>query len=348
MNRIVWWASLLVIGAAAAGMTGWSLYVVAHDLYGVPHYLALLTAAVFDGAAMACLYLAAAATNEGRSAAGPRLAVFGLAAVSVSLNAKHADHINGGVPALLLFAAPTAALLIVADLAWAATRARRRAADGERPVTLPRYGLWGWILAGEQAWAATRARAVNHVTSTDAIRIESGPRADHSATAKLRAYFEDMDPDEAIRVAHSAKPKAAPADLADELVSYGVHVSAVQVALVLGYRPPQVRIERPAPSGPVPDPALPPGDGKALNSPDPDPDRSGSVPAVVPATVLAATELVVARGIYDELDATAEVSRLLGRTVRQDTVRRYLNDMPKPEPGPRPAPEVGQGGGGYN
>lgn len=342
MNRLVWWASLLIIGTAAAGMTAWSLYIVAHDLYGVPQSLALLTAAVFDGAAMACLYLASAATNESRSAAGPRLAVFALAAVSVSLNAKHADHINGGIPALLLFAAPTAALLIVADLAWAATRARKAAADGDRPVTLPRYGLWGWILAGEQAWAATRARAVSHVTSTDPIRTESGPRPDRSATAKLRAHFEGMDPSEAIRLAHSAKPATPPAELAAELVSYGVHVSAVQVALVLGYRPPQVRIDRPTPSGPAPDPALPVGNDTALTSPDPDPDRSGPVPA----TVLDATKLVVERGIYDELDATTEVSRLLGRTVRQDTVRRYLNNMPRPEP--KPVPEVGQGGGGYN
>ncbi|MFE2555994.1 DUF2637 domain-containing protein [Streptomyces sp. NPDC059352] len=338
MNRIVWWASLLVIGAAAAGMTGWSLYIVAHDIYGVPKELAALTAAVFDGAAMACLYLASAATNEDRSAAGPRLAVFALAAVSVSLNAKHADHIDGGLPALLLFAAPTAALLIVADLAWAATRARKRAADGDRPVTLPRYGIWGWILAGEQAWAATRARAVSHVTSTDPIRTESGPRPDHSATAKLRAHFDGMDPADAIRVAHSAKPSTPPADLAAELVSYGVHVSAVQVALVLGYQPPQVRIERPTPPGPGPDPVLPPGGKEPPTSPDPDPDRSGPVPA----TVRDATKLVVARGIYDEADAAVEVSRLLGRAVRQDTVRRYLNDMPKP------VNEIGQGGGGYN
>ncbi|MFE0699137.1 DUF2637 domain-containing protein [Streptomyces sp. NPDC058872] len=344
MNRIVWWASLLVIGAAAAGMTGWSLYVVAHDLYGVPHYLALLTAAVFDGAAMACLYLASAATNEGRSAAGPRLAVFALAAVSVSLNAKHADHINGGVPALLLFAAPTAALLIVADLAWAATRARKRAAAGDRPVTLPRYGLWGWILAGEQAWAATRARAVNHVTSTDAIRTESEPRLEHSATAKLRAHFENMDPDEAIRLAHSAKPTTPPAELAAELVSYGVHVSAVQVALVLGYQPPKVWVERPTPTGSGPESALPPGGEKPLTGPDPDPNQSGPTPV----TVLDATKLVAQRGIYDEVDATAEVSRLLGRPVRQDTVRRYLNDIPEPKPEPNPTPEVGQGGGGYN
>lgn len=323
MNRVVWWASLALIGTAAAGMTGWSLYYVAHDIYGVPHMLALLTAAVFDGAAIACLYLASAATAEGRSAVGPRLAVLALAGVSVALNAKHAEHVDGGVAALLLFAAPTVALLIVADLAWAATRARRRAADGDRPVTLPRYGLWGWLLASEQAWAATKARAVAHVTGTDPVRTESGPRPDRSATAALRQHFADMEPAEAIRLAHSAKPGTPPAELAAELVSYGVHVSAVQVALVLGYQPPEVRIERPDPAGLV-QPPMP------LTSPDPGPDLSGPRPT----RIIDATRLVASRGITDEDVATAEVERLLGRAVKKETVRRYLDGRVKPPAAP--------------
>jgi hypothetical protein len=335
VNRIAWWACLGLIGAAAAGMAGWSLFVVAHGIYGVPEKLAYLTAAVFDGAAVACLFLASAATAEGRSAAGPRLAVLALASVSVALNAKHAEHIGGGIPALLLFAAPTVALLIVADLAWAATRARRRAEHGERPVTLPRYGAWGWLLAGEQAWAATKARAVAHVKGTEPVRTESGPRPDRSATAALRAHFADMDPSEAIRLAHSAKPGTPPAELAAELVSYGVHVTAVQVALVLGYQPPQVRIDRP--DAPIPGPAAP-----VLTGPDLDPDASGPRPT----TIIEAAQLVAARGITDKLAATAEISRLLGRDVDPETVRRYLNG--KVKPGARPADGVGQGGGGYN
>ncbi|WP_228979685.1 DUF2637 domain-containing protein [Streptomyces sp. DH12] len=343
MNRIVWWASLALIGAAAAGMAAWSLYVVAHDIYDVPEQLAYLVAAVFDGAALACLYLASTATAEDRSAAGPRVAVLGLAGISVILNAKHADHIDGGVVALLLFAAPTVALLIVADLAWAATRARRRAAAGERAVTLPRYGAWGWILASEQAWKATKARAVAHVTSTDPVRTESGPRPDRprSATAALRDHFTDMDPVDAIRFAHSAKPNTPPAELAAELTSYGVPVSAVQVALVLGHEPPQVRIERPGPS-PAPAPAAP------LTSPDRDPD-----PIRTPANVLDATRLAVGRGFYDEVDVHREVTRMMGRPVRLETVRRYLDGKAKPpEQPPLPEPPagdgVGRGGGGYN
>ncbi|MGA5424542.1 DUF2637 domain-containing protein [Streptomyces lavendulocolor] len=335
MNRIVWWACLGLIGAAAAGMTGWSLFVVAHDIYAVPEKLAYLTAAVFDGAAVACLYLASLATHEGRSAAGPRLAVLALAGVSVALNAKHAQHINGGPPALLLFAAPTLALLIVADLAWAATRARRRAADGDRPVTLPRYGMWGWLLAGEQAWKATKDRAVAHVTSTDPIRTEAGPRSDRSATAALREHFAGMDPAEAIRIAHSAKPATPPAELAAELGSYGVHVSAVQVALVLGYQPPQVRIERPDPAGLV-HPPMP------LTSPDPGPDRSGPRPA----NALEATKLVVSRGIVDEVDVTNEVIRILGRPVKQETIRRYLDGKAKPPAAPQSFRPAGDDPGG--
>ncbi|WP_151898283.1 hypothetical protein [Streptomyces sp. C8S0] len=71
-TRIIWWASLTLIGTAAAAMTAWSLYTVAHGIYGVPKLLAYLVAAVFDGAALACLYLASTATAEDRSAAGPR------------------------------------------------------------------------------------------------------------------------------------------------------------------------------------------------------------------------------------------------------------------------------------
>jgi hypothetical protein len=255
--------------------------------------------------------------------------------VSVALNAKHAEHVNGGVAALLLFAAPTVALLIVADLAWAATRARRRAAEGDRPVTLPRYGMWGWLLAGEQAWKATRDRAVAHVTSTDPIRTGSGPRPDRSATAALREHFAGMDPAEAIRLAHSAKPATPPAELAAELGSYGVHVSAVQVALVLGYQPPQVRIERPDPAGLV-QPPMP------LTSPDPNPDRSGPRPT----TVIAATQMVASRGITDEEAATEEVSRLLGRPVKRETVRRYLDGRVKP-PATRQDDPSGPMKGGY-
>ncbi|MFE7856047.1 hypothetical protein [Streptomyces sp. NPDC057403] len=66
-----------------------------------------------------------------------------------------------------------------------------------------------------------------------------------SATERLRAEFADMEPAAAIRLAHDARPDAAPAELAQLLGTYGVHVDPVAVALVLGQQPPEYTVERP-------------------------------------------------------------------------------------------------------
>ncbi|MGX1512216.1 hypothetical protein [Streptomyces collinus] len=65
-----------------------------------------------------------------------------------------------------------------------------------------------------------------------------------SATEALRAHFAGMDPDDAIRLAHDARPDAAPAELAHLLGTYDIHVDAVAVALVLGRKPAQYEVER--------------------------------------------------------------------------------------------------------
>jgi hypothetical protein len=67
-----------------------------------------------------------------------------------------------------------------------------------------------------------------------------------SATEVLRARFADMDPADAIRLAHEARPDAPPAELAQLLGTYGVPVDPVAVALVLGQQPPEYTVERPA------------------------------------------------------------------------------------------------------
>lgn len=342
MNRLIWWASLAVIGTAAAGTTAWSLYVVAHDIFGMPGKLAVLTAAVYDGAAVACLNLANQATQERRSALAPHAATLALAGVSVYLNRLHALHIHGGLGATLLFAAPTVALLLVSGLAWSATRARLRADDGDRPVTLPHYGAWGWLLATTEAWTATKERAVTHVTSTDPVRTTSGTRPDkpRDATSALRAHFAGLDPTEAIRIAASAKPGATPAALAEELAVYGVHVTAVAVALVLGQRPAEVRVERPDTSASRPD-AVPDVSGPVpLSGPDTRPDVSG----YRPDSLADAVRHLASKGITERAQVAEEASKLLGRPVNPDTVRKYLGDIPRPDGG---ADGVGKGGGGY-
>jgi len=66
-----------------------------------------------------------------------------------------------------------------------------------------------------------------------------------SATDVLRARFATMDPADAIRLAHDARPDAPPAELASMLATYGVAVDAVAVALVLGQRAPEYEVHRP-------------------------------------------------------------------------------------------------------
>jgi hypothetical protein len=71
------------------------------------------------------------------------------------------------------------------------------------------------------------------------------PRRPRTATEALREQMAEMDPADAIRLAHEARPDASPADLAHLLGTYGVPVDPVAVALVLGQRPPQYTVYRP-------------------------------------------------------------------------------------------------------
>ncbi|MEU9285984.1 hypothetical protein AB0D57_14970 [Streptomyces sp. NPDC048275] len=71
------------------------------------------------------------------------------------------------------------------------------------------------------------------------------PPRSASATDVLRDRFADMDPTDAIRFAHEARPDAPPAELAAILGTYDVHVDAVKVALVLGQTAPEYEVHRP-------------------------------------------------------------------------------------------------------
>lgn len=75
--------------------------------------------------------------------------------------------------------------------------------------------------------------------------IEEPPARPRPATEVLRQRFAEMDPVDAIRLAHDARPDAAPPELATVLASYGVHVDAVAIALILGTRPPEYEVHRP-------------------------------------------------------------------------------------------------------
>ncbi|MFJ8027432.1 hypothetical protein [Streptomyces sp. NPDC096311] len=81
-------------------------------------------------------------------------------------------------------------------------------------------------------------------TSQQEVSPAERPRS-ASATEVLRARFADMDPADAIRLAHDARPDAAPVELAHLLGTYGVPVDAVAVALVLGQTAPEYEVHRP-------------------------------------------------------------------------------------------------------
>ncbi|MGW1278034.1 hypothetical protein ACWD4V_13920 [Streptomyces tsukubensis] len=243
-THAAWRAALTIVSLAALATTGWSLFAVARH-YQAPPVIAGAAVAVFDGAAYACLHLASEASKAGRSAAGARLATLTMTGTSIYLNVFHADLIDGGLPAALLFSVPTLALLAVSELAWAGPRAEARQARGEHPYRLPAFGGWAWFLAPFLAGRTVKARAVAHIENAGAAASEppAGPTR-HSATEVLRRRFAEMDPADAIRIAHDAHPDLTPGELASLLVGYGVIVDAIHVALVLSTPARQITVER--------------------------------------------------------------------------------------------------------
>lgn len=82
--------------------------------------------------------------------------------------------------------------------------------------------------------------------ATAAAATEEAPARSRpaSATEVLRERFADMDPADAIRLAHDARPDAPPAELAAMLGTYGLPVDPVAIALVLGQQPPEYEVQR--------------------------------------------------------------------------------------------------------
>ncbi|GAA1283573.1 hypothetical protein [Streptomyces javensis] len=328
-----WRAALTIVSLAAIATTGWSLYAVARH-YDAPKGIGGAAVAVFDGAAYACLHLASEASKAGRSAAGARLATLVMTGTSVYLNVFHADLIGGGLAAALLFSVPTLALLAVSELSWAGPRAEARAQLGERPFRLPAFGGWAWLLAPKLAGATVKRRAVDHIEHAGQTDIPSAsPALSRRATDILRDRFAEMDPADAIRIAHDAQPDMPPADLAALLVTYGVIVDAVQVALVLNGRPPSIDLDRD-------------DHGDAVDAHHDAPQ----VPALPPVTksqaiIDAASHLGTSASAADIVKRVERINRI---TVDPGYVRAVLSrEAKKSRQTPQGDEGVGQGGGGY-
>ncbi|WP_262702023.1 MULTISPECIES: hypothetical protein [Streptomyces] len=328
-----WRAALTIVSLAAIATTGWSLYAVARH-YDAPKGIGGAAVAVFDGAAYACLHLASEASKAGRSAAGARLATLVMTGTSVYLNVFHADLIGGGLAAALLFSVPTLALLAVSELSWAGPRAEARAKLGERPFRLPAFGGWAWLLAPKLAGATVKRRAVDHIEHAGTVpQTDAVAPSKHSASEVLRRRFAEMDPADAVRIAHDAQPDMPPADLAALLVTYGVIVNAVQVALVLNGRPPSIDLDRH-------------DDGDADDAHQDAPQ----VPALPPVTkaqaiIDAASHLGTSASAADIVKRVERINRI---TVDDSYVRTVLSrEAKKARQTPQGDEGVGQGGGGY-
>ncbi|MFJ9771207.1 hypothetical protein ACIRVF_08180 [Kitasatospora sp. NPDC101157] len=233
-DPIGWTAAMNLVRTAAALMAAWSLYVVARH-YDVPMLLAIAAGLVYDGVAYVCLKLATDAVRDDRSAAAPVLATLGMVATSIYLNVVHARFTGGGRPAEVLYASPAVAFLIVSALSWAAERAACRTARGETPMRMPAYGFLGWTLAGGKAYRALKNQAVSHVTSGASVPhppASAVERKDHRAL--LREKFSKMDPADAVEIAAASHPDMSHAEIAEMLAVYGITVSTLDVALILG------------------------------------------------------------------------------------------------------------------
>ncbi|MEW1719798.1 hypothetical protein [Streptomyces sp. NPDC093109] len=343
MNRNTWRAALTIVSLAALATTGWSLYAVARH-YDAPTLIAVAVFLVFDGIAYACLHLASEASAAGRSALGARLTAVGMAGVSVYLNDFHADLIHGGTPASLLFAMPTIGLLLLSELSWAGPRAAaREERGGEQPYRLPAFGGWAWALAPRLAGSTVKARAIAHIEQAPAVSGQhpDSPDKDHSATAKLRSHFATMDPADAIRIAHESQPDLPPPDVAALLGIYGVHVDAVQVALVLHRRPAEHVVDRPDTVRTGPD--------NTLQEPaEEDPlialTRADMLSGQRPDNMTDAVRTLLQRGVLDRTAVVAITREVLGPDTDPDSVRRtWAREIKKlpTEPGSTAGPMEG-------
>ncbi|MGW3213121.1 hypothetical protein ACWDBC_12830 [Streptomyces parvus] len=139
----------------------------------------------------------------------------------------------------------------------------------------------------------------------------------HSATEVLRRRFAEMDPADAIRVAHDAHPDAPPTELASMLITYGVIVDAVQFALVLHGQPDEVTVDR----DDADDTAADTGDAPQV----------GGRPALTKAQAIldAAAVLGPAFKAADVVDRVRRINRI---TVKPDYVRTVLSRDKKAEP----------------
>jgi hypothetical protein len=100
---------------AAMALSAWSLYWVARH-YGQPAYVAAITAAGFDGVAMAASGYALLYIARPMNSWLPRTLVFVMAAASAFLNAQHAVLTGDPRQAVVMYAVPPIAVITLFEI----------------------------------------------------------------------------------------------------------------------------------------------------------------------------------------------------------------------------------------
>ncbi|MEY9937313.1 hypothetical protein [Streptacidiphilus sp. MAP5-3] len=235
--RIAGWT--VVLGAAFA-YTAWSLYVVAHDRYGVPAVLAAFAGAVFDGAALLALDAWASAAEDPRqSTLRPRVVAVCLLATSIYLNVTHATWQHLGTPAAVLFAAPGIVLWAMAELRLGARHTTARHAHGLGFAPRPAYGVEAWVVRRGRAWRAytqhlderldnalPTVEPVGEVVARNTALLPVAPQVNGTLPGTLTAAI--------MAAATALGPTAQPSEIADLIARHhALDIDHAQIRAVL-------------------------------------------------------------------------------------------------------------------
>ncbi|MGW2260294.1 hypothetical protein ACWCXE_21130 [Streptomyces sp. NPDC001780] len=152
-----------------------------------------------------------------------------------------------------------------------------------------------------------------------------------------------MNPADAIRIAHESQPDLPPADVAALLGTYGVHVDAVQVALVLHGRPAEITVDRPDSVRTGQDNAL---EEHSEENPLIALARADMLSGQRPENMTDAVRTLLQRGVRERTAVVSITCEVLGPDTDPDSVRRTWAREIKKLP-PEPAPQDGPMEGGF-
>lgn len=145
--RWVYRLAAVLTGAAALGVSWWSLYELGVAL-GIPSVLAGGLSAVFDLAALTCVGLAERYAATPDSGAGPRLALMLMLAGSVYLNVRHAELTLGAdwITGAVAYAMPAVIACLLLELHLRFANREQRRALGRVAPSLPVLGGWAFVM----------------------------------------------------------------------------------------------------------------------------------------------------------------------------------------------------------